>query len=69
MLDYYRNAYLTISAIDSPDSSHGFLNPREKIPYVKLSSESNLYMRQRRPEQHEMLQNALLSRRAWVLQE
>ncbi|KAL5322947.1 hypothetical protein ACEPPN_007472 [Leptodophora sp. 'Broadleaf-Isolate-01'] len=69
MQAYYRNAYLTISALDSPDSHHGFLNQRKNVPYVKLTSDKNLYLRRRLPEQHEVFKNALLSRRAWVLQE
>lgn len=69
MREYYRDAFLTISALDSPESDHGFLNTREKLPYVKLSSDDNLFLRQRLPEQHEVFQKALLNRRAWVLQE
>jgi len=69
MLEYYRDAYLTISALDSPDSHHGFLNNREKVPFVKLTSDDNLFLRPKLPEQHEVFQKALLNRRAWVLQE
>ncbi|PVH69309.1 HET-domain-containing protein, partial [Cadophora sp. DSE1049] len=69
MIEYYRNAYLTISVLDSPDSHHGILNSRDYIPSAKLSSEANLYLREKLREQREVLKDALLSSRAWALQE
>lgn len=69
MKEYYRNSYLTISALQSPDSHHGILIPLRPKKSVKLASEENLYLRPRLPDHREVFLNAILNRRAWALQE
>ena len=69
MKDYYRHGYLTISALHSTNSNHGILNPRKEWPSVRLSPNSNLYLRPRLPDYGEEFRDAPLNKRAWVLQE
>jgi hypothetical protein len=69
MKDYYRNGYLTISALYSPNSHHGILKPRQDISSVQLSPTTNLYLRPRLPDHQEVFRNAPLNNRAWALQE
>jgi hypothetical protein len=69
MRDYFRNAYVTISALDSFDSHHGILLPRELGSCIKLHSEQNLFLRKHLPEQQDVFHKAVLNHRAWVLQE
>lgn len=69
MLDHYRNAYLTISVLDSPGPDYGILNPKEPsppplFPSVIPNAEENLYLRSHLPEQREITQNSLLNSRA-----
>jgi hypothetical protein len=68
MQDYYRNAYLTISALESPNSYHGILNARKK-KLVQLTSEVNLYLRPQLRRQDDVFREAVLNTRAWTLQE
>jgi hypothetical protein len=69
MKDYYKNGYLTIPALFSPDSHCGILNPRQDLPCVLLSPQRQLYLRVQLPEQRDVIRTAPLSSRAWVLQE
>jgi hypothetical protein len=69
MKDYYRNAYLTVSALSSPNSHHGILNPRKPIPVAKLSQELDLYFRAEIPKKRDVFKNSILNTRAWSLQE
>ena len=69
MKDYYRNGYLTISALYSPNSHHGILKPRQDISSVQLSPTTNLYLRPRLPDHQEVFRDAPLNNRAWALQE
>jgi len=69
MKDYYRNSYITISALQSPDSHHGILACLNPVTHIKLVSELNLYLRPSLPDYRELFQKALLNHRAWALQE
>lgn len=69
MKEYYRNGYLTISALYSPNSYHGILNIREDLSVVQLSPNTNLYLRPRLPDYREIFRDAPLNNRAWALQE
>ncbi|KAF4627713.1 hypothetical protein G7Y89_g10440 [Cudoniella acicularis] len=69
MHEYYGNSILTISALDSPDSHHGILNPRESEPFVTLTSEQNLLLRKGFPAQRDVFGFSPLNSRAWALQE
>jgi len=68
MKDYYRNSYLTISALDSINSHCGVFSTREEVQSAQLS-EPNMYIRPRLKSRHEIFKNAQLNRRAWALQE
>jgi hypothetical protein len=68
MQDYYRNAYLTVSALEAPNSHHGILQPRNR-KVVQLSSEANLYLRPQLRKKDEVFRRAVLNTRAWTLQE
>jgi hypothetical protein len=69
MKDYYRNSFLTISALSSTDSHHGILSPRIAPQEVRLTSSSNLFIRPRTPNLREIFTEAPLNQRAWALQE
>lgn len=69
MKDYYRNSFLTISALSSTDSHHGILCPRIAPQEVRLTSSSNLFIRPRTPNLREIFTEAPLNKRAWALQE
>jgi hypothetical protein len=68
MQDYYRKAYVTVSALDAPNSHYGILHPRNR-KVVRLSSEANLYLRPQLPRQDDVFKRAVLNTRAWTLQE
>ncbi len=69
MKDYYRNAYLTISAVDAPNSHHGFLHERTNFRGAKLEIENNLFVRIHSGAQDAIFREAILNTRAWTLQE
>jgi len=72
MKDYYRNASLTLSALESPDSYCGIFQERKGIQCIPLpsgSTLSNLYMRVPLPESDTIFSKSVLNGRAWVLQE
>ncbi|MCJ1390280.1 hypothetical protein MMC18_003138 [Xylographa bjoerkii] len=67
MGDYYRNALLTISALDCEGAEEKILKRRELPDSVELRS--NLYLRPASRPWRKVFSEAPLSRRAWVLQE
>jgi hypothetical protein len=67
MGDYYRNAFVTLSALSAHDSHVGFLKPRQSASTISLGA--NLHLRRARPSWNEVLRESPLSKRAWVLQE
>ncbi|KAH8666054.1 heterokaryon incompatibility protein-domain-containing protein [Tricladium varicosporioides] len=67
MGEYYRNAFLTLSALDSPDANSGMLHMRKNAPSVHL--DGNLYLRPASRSWQEVFREAPLSSRAWALQE
>jgi hypothetical protein len=69
MQDYYRNAYLTVSALESRGSHYGILHLREGQSAVKLSSDANLYLRPQLRSDNYVFKKALLNTRGWALQE
>lgn len=68
MGEYYRNAYLTISALQSPDSDHSFLYKRRTTGEIQLH-DSGIWMRLKPPKWNEVFRTAALNRRGWCLQE
>jgi hypothetical protein len=71
MQDYYKNAYLTISALEALSSHHGILHLRNRKFWngVQLSSEANLYLRPQLGTEDDVFKRAVLNTRAWALQE
>ncbi len=67
MGEYYRNAYLTLSALDSPDANSGMLHQRKSAPTVHL--DGNLYLRPATRSWQAVFKEAPLCSRAWGLQE
>ena len=65
---YYRNSYINISALESPDSHHGFLNPRSSIGAVEIAN-TGVWMRRKFPHCREIFRDAALNHRGWFLQE
>ncbi|KAH8807337.1 heterokaryon incompatibility protein-domain-containing protein [Xylogone sp. PMI_703] len=70
MLQYYRNAYATISALDTKDSFSGFLHDRQPNG-VQVSSSTNLCLRDvfKNPSFSDILSDSVLEHRAWCFQE
>jgi hypothetical protein len=72
MGDYYRNAMITFSALNSRDSTEGFLNPRPTVTSVPLFEKpgyTNCHVRPRLRSRAEIFKEAALSGRGWTLQE
>jgi hypothetical protein len=69
MQDYYRNAYLTVSALEAQNSHCGILHLREDQKEVTLSSDANLYLRPHLRSEDDVFKKAVLNTRAWALQE
>jgi len=68
MMEYYKNAHATIGALESEDSSIGFLHPRDGKT-AKLSATENLFVRPFRKEWRQIYESSMLESRAWCLQE
>jgi hypothetical protein len=64
---YYRQAYVNLSALSSADAHNGFLHHRQLRTSMDLGDA--LRIRRARPSWTDVLHNAPLSRRGWVLQE
>jgi hypothetical protein len=64
---YYRNAFLTLSALSAPDGDKGFLNNRQRTLNVRL--EKDQFIRVASPSWREVFRHSPLSQRGWVLQE
>ncbi|PSN74669.1 HET-domain-containing protein [Corynespora cassiicola Philippines] len=67
MGDYYRGAFVNISALGSQESFKGFLQARNNQPTAVLNS--TMGIRPALPGWKDVFQNSPLSQRAWVLQE
>ena len=67
MMDYYRNAYLTISALESSGSEVGFCHPRDAG--VEWPDRNRLWKRSRACDTGAIFRNAALNKRGWALQE
>jgi len=65
---YYRNSYITISALESPDSHHGFLNSRSSVDAVEIAN-TGVWMRHKCLHWREIFRKAVLNQRGWFLQE
>ncbi|PVH71172.1 HET-domain-containing protein [Cadophora sp. DSE1049] len=68
MHEYYRNAFVTIAALDSRNSFSGMLHWRE-VPSVQLPGLENLVLRAKIPTARSIYENSILESRAWCLQE
>lgn len=66
---YYRNAYVTISALSASDSSKGFLNRRLPIANGRLFENQELYIRPKTLTRAAIFQQSPLNERGWTLQE
>ncbi|KZM24731.1 hypothetical protein ST47_g4122 [Ascochyta rabiei] len=64
---YYRNAHLTISALDAPDGSTGFLATKRAFPTARIDDKES--WRQSGLSWKDTFRQSPLSRRGWVLQE
>jgi hypothetical protein len=64
---YYRNAHLTISALDAPDGVTGFLAKTRSIPVAQI--DDNESWRESGLNWKDTFRQSPLSRRGWVLQE
>ena len=72
MGEYYRNALITLSALNSRDSTEGFLNARAVVNSVTLFEKPgyvDCYLRPRLRTRAEIFKEAVLSGRGWALQE
>ncbi|KAL9603231.1 MAG: hypothetical protein Q9219_001250 [cf. Caloplaca sp. 3 TL-2023] len=69
MGEYYRSAYLVLSAVDSPDVRDGFLHPRPNINLTVSSADGSLRIRAQPPSHKQVFRNAALNKRGWALQE
>ncbi|KAH9210750.1 hypothetical protein DL95DRAFT_370503 [Leptodontidium sp. 2 PMI_412] len=69
MGEVYHNSFLTISAMDSPNSHVGFLLPRNIQPSIRLHTHKNVYIRRPVRDWSLALRDAPLNKRAWALQE
>lgn len=68
MEDYYRNAYVTIAAIDAKNTTEGFLHHRNTYS-VLLSKEHNIGIRARPRLLEQVYNDSVLETRAWCFQE
>jgi hypothetical protein len=69
MLDYYRNAYVTIGNLDGEASSSGFLFPR-KGTSMKIPGDEDIAIRRvSNRQQWSIYDHSVLATRAWCLQE
>ncbi len=69
MLDYYRNAYVTIGNLDGEASSSGFFFPREDAS-LEIPSHVDLSVRRTSNRVYwSIYNNSVLATRAWCLQE
>ncbi|KAM3072730.1 hypothetical protein ACMFMF_007063 [Clarireedia jacksonii] len=69
MLDYYRNAYVTIANLDGEASSSGFLFPRNDSS-MKIPGHEDIAIRLHPGRRiGSIYQNSVLASRAWCLQE
>ena len=66
---YYRNSYLTISALDASNSSDGFLNRRLPVPQANLFEGQDLQLRPKTLTRAAIFQKSPLGKRGWTLQE
>jgi hypothetical protein len=69
MRAYYRNSYVTLSAFDSPNSQHGFLDSRDTSDEVLVPNETDIWIRPRLMDRGKLFQKAPLNHRGWALQE
>lgn len=65
--DYFRNAYLTISALSATDGDKGFLDVRPKKHIARL--EKNWFVRPVGPCWEGIFRDSTLGQRGWALQE
>ena len=66
---YYRNSFLTLSALESPDSHCGFLTHRVVCDAIEVGESTGIRMRHRLKERSTIFKKAVLNTRGWVLQE
>jgi hypothetical protein len=64
---YYGDALVNLSALDANHANVGFLGPRQPEPSTNL--QSGLHMRKARRPWSDILEDAPLAQRAWILQE
>lgn len=69
MADYYRNSYVTISALEAVDSHQGFLAPRPISDAVKLPNSPNVCIRPKTVQPRQIFRDAALNSRGWAFQE
>ncbi|KAE8442018.1 hypothetical protein EG329_003919 [Mollisiaceae sp. DMI_Dod_QoI] len=69
MMAYYRDAYITISALSSSDSHQGMLGHRTPAKQLLLSARSQLHIRRKTPQFWSMFDGEPLNARAWTFQE
>lgn len=67
MLEYHRNTFLTVGALDGHDRFSGFLHPRDEET-TQICKDTNLYVRKQRDSPSPYASSAL-NLRAWCLQE
>ena len=66
---YYRNSFLTLSALESPDSHCGFLTHRVVCDAIEVGKSTGIRMRHQLKERSTIFKKAVLNTRGWVLQE
>ena len=66
---YYRNAYFTISALESPDSTHSFLSSKKPQDTFRWPGKDGFWIRPRLSAPSSIFQAAALNHRGWALQE
>jgi len=70
MKQYYRGAYLTISALSAADSYEGILQQRQShVPHIKWLNSNNVHVRPKLPSMGQVFENAILNKRGWTMQE
>lgn len=71
MEEVYAGAYCTVAASSAVDSKAGFLQRSVRSEYIHIQDPSGkqLYLCTEVDDFHSDVENALLNKRAWVLQE
>lgn len=67
--EYYRNSFLTISALNSTGADQGFLSVRSSSTGYQRFADTDLFMRRTPSHLDDIFQGAALSKRGWTLQE